>query len=149
MLDSYGNTIDLDATCYLRKGNDSELNALISEIEKGEVSGLIVYNCNPVYTHPKGAAFGAALKKLDLSISFNDRADETSSMCQFICPDHHPLESWSDAEPKKGHYSFGQPTIAPLFNTRQMQESLLTWMGTQITFHDYMANNWKSMAGGM
>ena len=149
MLNSYGNTIDLTNTCNLRKGNDADLASLLLEMQNGEVAALFVYNCNPSYTLPNAKAFTDALKKIDLSVSFADRADETASACHFICPDNHPLESWTDAEPKKGRYSFGQPTIAPLFSTRQVQESLLTWAGMPMNAHDYMMANWKNMGTGM
>ncbi len=147
MLDSYGNTIDLDNNCNLRKGNDADVAMLVDEMNRGEVAALFIYNSNPVYTLPNGKAFADSLKKVELSVSFADRADETASVCKIVCPDNHPLESWSDAEPKKGIYSLGQPTISPLFSTRQMQESLLQWSGNNITFHDYMSANWKSWAG--
>ena len=53
--------------------------------------------------------------KVGLKISFADRADETASLANYICPDHNYLESWNDYNPKKGHYSLSQPTITPLF----------------------------------
>ena len=149
LLDSYGSTIDLESTCNLRKGNDAELALLLDEMQKGEVSALFIYNCNPVYSLPAGKSFSDGLKKIELTVSFADRTDETASVCKIICPDHHPLEAWSDAEPKKGIYSFGQPTIAPLFSTRQMQESMLVWSGNTISYHDYLSASWKSMATGI
>ncbi|MCC7233244.1 MAG: TAT-variant-translocated molybdopterin oxidoreductase [Bacteroidia bacterium] len=144
LLGSYGSTIDLDNPCNLRQGNDADLSALLTELNNGEVAALFIYNCNPVYTLPSGKSFGEALGKTGLTVSFADRADETASLCQYICPDHHPLESWSDAEPKAGKYSLGQPTIAPLFSTRQVQESLLAWAGTPSDFHKYLSEFWKS-----
>ena len=144
LLDSYGTTIDLNTTCNLRQGNDAELATLLDEINKGEVAALFIYNANPAYTLPNGKAFAESLKKMELSVSFGDRADETGAACQFICPDHHPLESWNDAEPKKGMYSISQPTISPLFSTRQFQESILAWAGTPADFHDYMKAGWVS-----
>ncbi len=145
MLDSYGNTIDLTTTCNLRQGNDAELAAFTDEMNKGEVSALLVYNCNPAYTLPDAKAFTDGMKRTELTVSFSDRPDETSLLCQFVCPDHHSLESWNDAEPKKGFYSISQPTISPLFNTRQFQETLLAWAGTPTLFHDYMKAGWSSM----
>ena len=41
---------------------------------------------------------------------------------------NHNLESWGDANPSHGVYTLMQPTIAPLFNGRQFQDSLLTWL---------------------
>ncbi|MCX6292527.1 MAG: TAT-variant-translocated molybdopterin oxidoreductase [Bacteroidetes bacterium] len=142
LLGNYGTTVDLDNPCMLRQGNDAELASLMDEMNKGEVAALFIYNSNPVYTLSN--SFAEALKKVSLSVSFSDRADETASQCKFICPDHHQLESWGDAEPKKDQYSLTQPTIAPLFSTRQFQESLLVWSGNAITnYHDYLKSYWK------
>jgi MoCo/4Fe-4S cofactor protein with predicted Tat translocation signal len=149
MLENYGTTIDLDNPSYLRKGNDAEVAALMDEMNKGDVTGLLIYNCNPVYTLPNGAKFGEALKKVSLTVSFADRADETASMCQYVCPDHHSLESWNDAEPRKGIYTLAQPTIAPLFATRQFAESLLVWTGNTMNYHDYIVDHWtKNILNG-
>ncbi len=144
LLGNYGTTIDLDNPSMLRQGNDAELAALLDEMNKGEVGALLIYNCNPAYTLPNGNQFTDALKKVSLSVSFADRADETSLSCKYICPDHHNLESWNDFEPRKGAYSLSQPTIAPLFETRQMQERLLTWAGNTTNYHDYIAQHWAS-----
>jgi len=143
LLGNYGTTIDLDNHCNLRKGNDAEVAALIDEMSKGEVAALFIYGCNPVYTLPNGAKFGEALKKVSLSVTFAPRMGETASLCQYICPDHHPLESWNDAEPKAGAYSLTQPTIAPLFSTRQFAESLLVWSGNATSYRDFLMKNWS------
>jgi molybdopterin-containing oxidoreductase family iron-sulfur binding subunit len=50
MLGSYGSTIDLGTPCMLRQGNDADVKALLDEMGKGEVNGLLIYNCNPSYT---------------------------------------------------------------------------------------------------
>ncbi len=144
LLDNYGSTINLDTACNLRKGNDADVAMLVDELSKGEVDALFVYNSNPVYTLPNGKAIADAIKKATLSVSFADRSDETASACKFICPDHNPFEAWSDAEPKAGFYSIGQPTIAPLFDTRQFEESMLAWSGSPSNYHDFMKQNWSS-----
>ncbi len=144
LLGNYGTTIDLDNHDKMRQADDAELATLLDEMNKGEVSGLLMYNCNPVYTLPSGKEFGAMLQKLDLSVSFADRVDESASNCQFVCPDHHPLESWMDAEPKAGKFSLGQPCIAPLFSTRQMQDSMLVWSGSTMNYYDYLSAYWTA-----
>src|SRR5690606_10968950 len=60
------------------------------------------------------------------------------------------LESWGDVEIKKGHYALTQPTIRPLFNTRQFQEALLKWNGNGSSYHDYIKETWESsiLGGG-
>jgi hypothetical protein len=71
------------------------------------------------------SSFLRGLEHVPLSVSFADRVDETSSHVHAVCPDHHYLEAWGDAEPVTGSFSLIQPTIAPLFETRAAQESLL------------------------
>jgi uncharacterized membrane protein len=82
-----------------------------------------------------------------VSVSFNDREDETSVLCKFQIPDHHFLESWGDAEIKTGYLSFIQPTIAPLFKTRAFQTSLLKWSGDQQAYGAYFKAYWMNRFG--
>lgn len=149
LLGNYGASIDIDNHSNLRQGNDDAVNELISDLNAGNVGAIIFYNTNPVYTLPDGDAFAASLKKASLSVAITDREDETASHCQYICPDHHYLESWNDAEPVAGIYSTCQPAIRPLYNTRQGQQSLLTWAGAPVTdFHEYMKANWNILLAG-
>ena len=60
-----------------------------------------------------------------------------------VCPDHHFLEAWGDAEPVTGSFSLIQPTIAPLFETRAAQDSLLKWLGEAQDFHAYLRSYWQ------
>ncbi|MFD1816173.1 quinol:cytochrome c oxidoreductase iron-sulfur protein precursor [Pseudarcicella hirudinis] len=144
LLGSYGVTIDLAASTNYRQGNDAEMASFISEAKAGQIAGVIFYNANPVYNHPLGAELAEALPKVALSISTNDRADETGSLCKYNTPDSHYLESWNDAEPKKGYYSLTQPTISTIFKTRQTQSSLLVWAGLNGDYASYLESNWKT-----
>ncbi|CUS92650.1 prokaryotic molybdopterin-containing oxidoreductase family, iron-sulfur binding subunit [Candidatus Kryptonium thompsonii] len=143
ILNNYGNTIDLNNPCYLRQGIDSGVYRLIEEMENGEVSALILYHVNPVYSFPEPERFVNALRKVPLTISISNYFDETAEHVKYFCPDHHYLESWNDAEPKKGHYSFSQPVIGNLFNTRQGQESFLLWMNRSADYLTYMQEHWR------
>lgn len=144
MLSSYGNTIDLMRHCNLKQGNDAAFVEFATELAAGKISGVIVYNCNPVFTAPDGKTFSDGLKKAELSISLNDRVDETTLMCKYLCPDSHFLESWNDAEPFSNMFSLTQPVIQKLYDTRQAQESLLTWCAAPVTnFHDYIVATWQ------
>lgn len=144
LLGSYGSTIDLGNPVNYRQGNDTTMNSFINEVKAGSVSTVIFYGANPVYDHPRGAELGEALAKVATSISFADRADETASKCKYIAPAPHYLESWGDAEPKKGMYSLMQPTISLIFNTRQAESSLLTWAGLDGDFQKYLKNYWTA-----
>ena len=143
-LGAYGTTINKDIEDLTRQGNDAAVNALVTEMAAGKIGALLIHNVNPVYTLPNGAAFKDALSKVNLSISFADRVDETAAACKIVAPDHHYLESWTDANPRKGHYALGQPTINPLFETRQVLESILTWAGNTTNAHDYISKVWET-----
>ena len=119
--------IDLARPSLQAQGDDAGVPALIDDMNRGAVSALIIWGANPVYDHPDGLAFRKALGRVPLTISFADRRDETSAHVHALCPDHHFLESWGDAEPVSGHFSLAQPLIAPLHDTRAGAESLLAW----------------------
>ena len=143
LLGSYGTTIDINSPVYYRQGNDIAMKEFIDEVKGGKVSAVIVYGANPVYDHPRGAELAASLPNVPLSVSFNDRADETSSLLKYICPAPHYLESWNDAQPKTGFYSLTQPAISLIFSTRQAQSSLLKWAGLPSDFHAYLKSSWR------
>lgn len=143
MLGNYGQTIDLDMPISLRSGDDAEVGALVKEMKEGKVDALFIYGSNPAYTMPSAWNFSDALGKVKLKVSFADRLDETASLCQYVCPDSHYLESWSDANPKRGYYSLAQPVIRPLHNTRQAQSSLLLWAGMNTDYPEYIKGIWE------
>ncbi|MDX2194846.1 MAG: TAT-variant-translocated molybdopterin oxidoreductase [Cytophagales bacterium] len=144
LLGNYGNTLSLGTPSYYKKGDDNTMNSFVDELVSGSISGVIFLNANPVYNHPMGAKIKNAISKLELSVSTADRPDETNVLCTYLTPDHHYLESWSDAEIKKGYFSLGQPTISPLFKTRQILDSILTWSGNTTDAYSYITNYWKN-----
>lgn len=141
LLGNYGKTIDLVRQSNTKRGDDTALLALIKEMNAGEVDALFIYGVDPVFT--LGDEFKSALAKVKLSVSFASKMDETAALCKFVCPDNHALESWNDANPVPGHYSLAQPTISKLFNTRQAQESFLTWKGNSTSYYDYLKAYWE------
>ena len=141
-LGNYGKTISFDQPNMLRQGTDADLKNFLSDLKSGQAEIAMIYNCNPVYDSPLGNQIEAELGKIAASISFANTIDETSNACKYICPDHHYLESWNDAEPRAGYLSLAQPAIHNLFDTRQMQDTLLTWCGAGMTYNDFMMQNW-------
>ena len=148
-LENYGKTIDTNNTINLFNANDEEVEAFHSELLNGELDGVLFYGVNPVYSLPNSDKTSNAIKKLELSVSFSEYLDETSSLCSFVCPDHNYLESWCDLNPSGNHYSIQQPLIRPLYNTRQSQESLLVWSGLaqrsnseSQAFYDFIKKYW-------
>lgn len=145
MLGSYGTTILPGLPTNYRMGNDEAMNTFVSDAAANRIAGVIFFNCNPVYDHPRGAALGEALKNISLSVATAFKEEETGALCQFLAPDHHYLESWNDAEPIRNHFSLTQPTITNIFKTRPAQESFLVWAGEEQTnYFEFLKENWRS-----
>jgi len=141
---AYGTTLDLDRPSYQRQGSDSELIELREELKRGAVQALIIAGANPIYDLPDAAALTSDLRRVPLLVSTAERIDETASLAHFVCPDHHYLESWSDAEPVSGVVSLTQPTILPLHDTRSLLESLSAWTtGTPRPALDLVRDHWE------
>ncbi|MBH8568845.1 TAT-variant-translocated molybdopterin oxidoreductase [Microvirga sp. STS02] len=143
-LGNAGTTISA-ASSNVRQGDDARMAALVNDMNNGSVGAVIFYNANPVFNHPMGDKVKSGIAKVPLTISLNDRLDETGSLCQYAAPDNHWLESWNDFEPKAGYLSLSQPVITPLFTTRQAQESLLHWAGNNTTYYRFLRANWRGI----
>jgi len=142
-LGNYGTTIFLDQYLRTHGAVDADMINLIRRMNEGSVNALIFWGVNPAYTWFDGQAFSEGLRKVGLTVSLSGSPDETSSLVQFICPDNHYMESWNDAEPKKDFFSLMQPVINPLFDTRQMTETLLRWSGSTINYYDFIRSYWS------
>jgi len=141
---AYGATLDLSRPSYQRQGSDSELARLRDELNRSEVQALIVAGANPVYDLPEAAALISDLKRVPLLVSTAERIDETASVAHFVCPDHHYLESWNDAEAVSGVVSLTQPMILPLHDTRSLLESLSIWTtGNARPALDLVRGHWE------
>jgi Fe-S-cluster-containing dehydrogenase component/anaerobic selenocysteine-containing dehydrogenase len=144
LLENYGKTIDLNTPVLLKQGSESDMLQAIDMMRSGKAGGVLFYQVNPVYDCAQSNRLVKAMKKLSLKVSFADTPDETATLCDYVCPDNNYLESWNDAEPVEGYFSFVQPAIRPIFDTRQFQDSLLTWMGAGQSYSDYLENHWKT-----
>jgi molybdopterin-containing oxidoreductase family iron-sulfur binding subunit len=145
---AYGSTIDSGTSVNLRQGIDKDMVDLVAQMNTGQIGALFIYGANPAYEYVDAAGFINALKKVKLSVSFNEKMDETTSLCTYSVPTNHYLESWGDAEPKTGYFSFIQPTIFPLFKTRAFQTSLLKWAGNNTDYDTYFRQYWMGKLGG-
>lgn len=143
LLGNYGHTIDINEPSYQYQGNDSDFIELIAEIKAGKVGALFVDRANPIYDLPDGKTLAEEFKKIPLLVSFADQINETSNLAQTICPDHHFLESWNDAESIAGVLTVTQPTIQKLGNTRSLRETLSVWMGNARADYDLIQDYWK------
>jgi len=144
LLENNGATIGFETPLLTRQAFDNEMEELVGQMNAGSIGGLILWNVNPVYDYYNPKAFISGIGKVKLTVSFNPVMDETQEYVDHILPSHHFLESWDDAEPKRGFFSLSQPTIRPLFSTRQPQESLMKWMGKEGDYYTYLKNFWMT-----
>ncbi|MGY6648628.1 TAT-variant-translocated molybdopterin oxidoreductase [Wenyingzhuangia sp. IMCC45574] len=139
--------LDTTNVKYVRGGNDAEVASLVAELKAGKVGALITYNTNPVYTLANAADFKAGLQKTKLTVGFSSKEDETLSEMQYALPTPSYLEAWGDVKITANQYSLTQPTIKPLFDTKQFQDCLLAWTGQTVSYYDYLAAYAKSVLG--
>ena len=121
-----------------RKGDAKAVAQLVADMKAGKVHTLIMNGVNPAYTLANSKDFVAALKSVKLSVSFSMKEDETSTLTTIAAAAPHYLESWGDVAITRGNYSIMQPTIRPLFNTKQFQEALLTWTDNTTPYYDFL-----------
>ncbi|TNJ44325.1 TAT-variant-translocated molybdopterin oxidoreductase [Tamlana fucoidanivorans] len=126
-----------------KEGNAQAVTQLVEDMKAGKVGAIIMSGVNPVYTLPNASDFTEGLKKVQLSVAFSMKEDETSTQTQYIAAAPHYLESWGDVEIKVGHYALTQPAIRPLFDTRQFQDALLAWTNNSQSYSDYIKTIWN------
>jgi molybdopterin-containing oxidoreductase family iron-sulfur binding subunit len=135
-------------TRQIRKGSNEKVAQLIQDMKAGSVHTLIMSGVNPVYSLPNSTDFVAGLKKVNLSATFSLKEDETASVTTIAAAAPHYLESWGDVSMTKGTYALTQPTIRPLFNTKQFQDVLLSLNGIAGTYYDFLKSNFALNVAG-
>jgi molybdopterin-containing oxidoreductase family iron-sulfur binding subunit len=148
-----GVTVDASRSSEAVIGSDEAMLQLVERMRAGEIQALVVYGVNPAYSLPSAVGFADAVKRVPFVASLADRADETALLADVVAPSTHYLESWDDHEPRRGVLSLRQPTIAPLYDVRSFQDSLLAWaryLGrgplaeTAGSYHEYLRERWRT-----
>lgn len=135
-------------TRQIRKGSNEKVAQLLKDMKAGSVHTLIMSGVNPVYTLADSASFAEGLKKVTTSVSLTLKEDETALLSTIAAPVPHYLEAWGDLSLTKGTYSLTQPTIRPLFDTKQFQDVLMSLNGMSGTYYDYIKANSSSIVSG-
>lgn len=131
-----------------RKGDAKAVAQLVADMKAGKVHTLIMNGVNPAYTLSNSKEFVAALKSVKLSVAFSMKEDETSTETTIAAAAPHYLESWGDVAITRSNYSIMQPTIRPLFNTKQFQEALLFWLDNTVAYYDFLKSFAASSLAG-
>ena len=143
LLDNYSKTIDYNNKSNLYSGVSSIFNRFLDDVEANKIGALIINDLNIIYNFPD---LKNKLNNVKLKIQITDSINETSNYMDFTCPKSHFLESWGDAKPYTGIYTIQQPTINPLFNSRESEQILLKWIGVNDSYYNYLKSFYKSLA---
>lgn len=148
LLGNYGKTLDMTHHSLQKMGDERQVRKMIEDLKSGTADVVIFWDCNPVFELPNGSELEEALAKASMKLSLGYSPNESYELCDYVAPVHHYLESWGDAQAKRGHYSLIQPTIAPLFDTRQAELSLLKWSEVaaeeEESCYEYVKKHWQN-----
>jgi molybdopterin-containing oxidoreductase family iron-sulfur binding subunit len=144
LLGGYGHTLDIERPSRQRQGSDADLARLREELDSHQVDALFVMGTDLAHNLPDFSALAESIGRVPLVVICAHRADELASLADFVCPDHHPLESWMDAEPVEGLFTLSQPLLNPLGNTRSAVESLAAWAGQPTTAYEALREHWEN-----
>ncbi|MDR9456024.1 MAG: TAT-variant-translocated molybdopterin oxidoreductase [Salegentibacter sp.] len=129
----------------IRQGNAQAVTELVDNMKSGNVGALLMAGVNPAYSLPDSLGFAEALKNTPVTVSFSLKPDETALLSKYVAAVPHYLESWGDIQYTEQDFSLMQPTIKPLFDTRQFQDCLLRWIDNDQSYYEYLKETW---AGG-
>lgn len=141
---------DVSPVVLLPLSTKAELENLSNDIKSGKTGVVIHLDSNPVYLLPPDYGYAEALKNVPLVITLTEGETESTELSNYVLPINTMFESWGDFQTRDNFLSLQQPVISPLYNTRQKEEILLTWIkGTKESFeaemyHKYVMDNWKT-----
>jgi molybdopterin-containing oxidoreductase family iron-sulfur binding subunit len=124
------------------------LGDLLQEAEQGTFGVAVFWDVNPAYAFPSKPAWTRAVAKIPMKIRIGLYADETALDCRWRLPEHHWLEAWGDFEPAADLLSLRQPAIGAIFDTRQGEDIVLSWLralgaDAPRTYVDYLKARWQ------
>lgn len=144
-LGNEGSTVHPDRPSFVRRGRDGDLRKLLDAIAAGQVGALVVLDCDPVDDLPEGESLAKALEAMPLSVAITSRPTATARACRVVAAAHHTLERWGDFAPELGQLTLAQPSLSPLFGTRDPFECLLRWSGAKVTdYREHLRAAWKA-----
>ncbi len=132
-LGNIGKTVEYHAAPDALFPNRSALVDLVTKMNSGEISTVIIAGGNPVYDAPADLHFADALKKVGSVIRLTDLDDETARVANWVLPMANFLESWGDTRAVDGTVAITQPLIEPLTNGRSAIEVVSLLLGGRET----------------
>ena len=123
-------------------GTHNDAQGLLQDIEAGQIGVLFLSGIHGLSGLDKALQAG----NVDLAICLTDSPlSAWGRLCDLVLPLSHPLESWGEAEPRKGLKTLIQPTIEPLYDTRMEGDILLALAGEKESFQENLLAHWAQM----
>ncbi|WP_185869664.1 4Fe-4S dicluster domain-containing protein [Blattabacterium cuenoti] len=139
-------TLQNDRYILSKESNDKKFINFFKNFKEDKIGGIFIHNTNPLYSLPLSLStkIKNILKKIPLTVSFSTKKDETNEIMKVLAPIPHWLESWGDTNPINNVYTLIQPTIQSIFNTRQLQDSLIIWGKIkESNYYEYLKKTWE------
>ncbi|MEW6062000.1 MAG: TAT-variant-translocated molybdopterin oxidoreductase [Bacteroidota bacterium] len=151
--DILGNTAlyrkDHSAVEHIGFATKEQWESLVAKMKAGNVGVVVHFDTNPVYHLVPDYGYNEALKNVETVVTLAEVNNESAAMSHYVLPINHAFESWGDHKTRTGIISLQQPVIAPLYNTRQKESILLTWVNgspdgyKETQYHEYLMNRWE------
>jgi len=135
---------------YLPLSSKKDIETLVAGMNAGMVDLIIHFDANPVFELPADYKYEEAIKKVKNVVTLTQTPNETTQYSNYILPIHHDFESWGDYQNRTGLISLQQPVIEPIYQNRQKEAVLLTWIKGDAkgynskVYHDYLMKNWET-----
>ncbi|MBI4444938.1 MAG: TAT-variant-translocated molybdopterin oxidoreductase [Acidobacteria bacterium] len=121
------------------------LQELVSDMQGGRVTLLLILGGNPVYCAPADIDFRDSIARVPFRVHLGMYFDETSEQCHWHIPDAHYLEAWGDTRAFDGTITIMQPLIAPLYGGKSSYELLSAVLGqADRSGHKIIQDYWRS-----
>lgn len=131
-------------------GSARDLEKLSRLLER---DGAGVVFLSKVHELPARQALAKNLKRAKLVVGMSDQYRGVMKECDIVLPLSHPLETWGDAEPRKGLRTLIQPVLEPLYNTMSEGDVLIRLLESsgrpvkEASYQEYLYSRWKERMG--
>ena len=150
MLEAEGNTLDFHSGPeHPALLSFADLGGILRDAARGKFAAGIFWGANPGYAFPDASLWKNAVARIPETYRIGLYEDETALDCSWRLPEHHWLETWGDFESSPDYISLRQPAIAPIHETRQAEEFLLSCMRNMKievprSYFEYLKARWRS-----
>jgi anaerobic selenocysteine-containing dehydrogenase/Fe-S-cluster-containing dehydrogenase component len=105
--------------------SQTQFAELVNDLNDEKIGVMFTHGGNQAFTCAGEFQFGIAARKSELTVALSSHLDETTSLADFILPVHTGLESWGYHRSSVDSISTIQPSMAPVFDTRDVGDILL------------------------